>query len=113
MAKHESYDCSFGCPVEATLHVIGGKWKGVILFHLQSERIRFNELRRIMPKVTQRMLTRQLRELEADGVISRTVYAEVPPRVEYAMTDYGRTLIPLIGALQEWGVGHVARVEAE
>jgi DNA-binding HxlR family transcriptional regulator len=104
---HSRYDCNEGCPVEATLQVIGGKWKGVILYHLQNDTIRFNELRRLMPEITQRMLTKQLRELEADGIVSRKVYAEVPPKVEYSLTDYGSTMKPIIKALQKWGVNHL------
>jgi len=104
---HNDYHCNYGCPVEATLDVIGGKWKGVILYHLLEETLRFNELRRIMPEITQRMLTKQLRELETDGLISRTVYPEVPPRVEYSMTDYGRTLAPVVKALRAWGIEHL------
>ena len=104
---HSRYDCSEGCPVEATLEVIGGKWKGVILYHLMGETVRFNELKRTMPGITQRMLTKQLRELEADGVILRKVYPEVPPKVEYSMTAYGKTLAPIIKALQKWGVTHL------
>lgn len=105
---HQKYDCNEGCPVEATLGVIGGKWKGVILYHLMSETIRFNELRRMMPEITQRMLTKQLRELEADNLVLRKVYPEVPPKVEYSMTDYGKTLTPIIQALQAWGLQHMA-----
>lgn len=104
---HTRYDCTPGCPVEATLEVIGGKWKGVILSHLLHETSRFNELRRLMPEVTQRMLTKQLRELEADNLISRKVYAEVPPKVEYSITDYGKTLSPVIQALRAWGTQHL------
>ena len=96
---HSRYDCNEGCPVEAALEVIGGKWKGVILYHLLSETIRFNELRRMIPEITQRMLTKQLRELESDGLILRKVYPEVPPKVEYSMSDYGKTLAPVIKAL--------------
>ena len=106
---HTRYDCHEGCPVEAALEVIGGKWKGVILYHLLSDTIRFNELRRLMPEITQRMLTKQLRELEADNLISRKVYPEVPPKVEYSTTDYGKTLAPVIYALQKWGTQHLKR----
>jgi len=106
---HTKYTCNQGCPVEAALKVIGGKWKGVILYHLLSETMRFNELRRLMPEVTQRMLTKQLRELEADNLISRKVYAEIPPKVEYSMTEYGKTIAPVIHALQIWGAHHLEK----
>jgi len=105
--RHERYDCNFGCPVEAALEAIGGKWKGVILYHLQSGSKRFNELRRLIPDVTQRMLTKQLRELESDQIINRRVYAEVPPRVEYSLTEFGETLTPILAALKEWGVQYI------
>jgi len=104
-------DCVQGCPVEATLKVIGGKWKGVILYHLLSETIRFNQLRRLIPEITQRMLTKQLRELEADKLIVRKVYAEVPPKVEYSMSEYGMTLAPIIHALQNWGLNHLSTMK--
>jgi DNA-binding HxlR family transcriptional regulator len=91
------------CPVEATLDVIGGRWKGVILYHLLRGTLRFNALRRELPNVTQRMLTLQLRELERDGLVRRTVYAEVPPKVEYDLTEHGRSLEPLLHAMREWG----------
>ncbi|KQM17190.1 HxlR family transcriptional regulator [Sphingomonas sp. Leaf24] len=103
MARRHKGHCSPGCSVEATLSLIDGKWKGVILHHLMEETMRFSTFRRRMPNVTQRMLTNQLRELEADGLVSRTVYAEVPPRVEYRLTDLGRTLTPVIEALRQWG----------
>ncbi|MBY5718383.1 helix-turn-helix transcriptional regulator [Rhizobium leguminosarum] len=96
-----------GCPVEATLTYLDGKWKGVILFHLMQGTLRFNELRRKLPTVTQRMLTKQLRELEKSGLVSRTVYPVVPPRVEYAMTPLGMTLKPVIQALAAWGDDYV------
>ena len=108
---HTKYDCNEGCPVEATLEVIGGKWKGVILYHLMTETIRFNELRRLMPEITQRMLTKQLRELEADKLISRKVYPEVPPKVEYSMTEHGKTLAPVIKALRAWGKQHLKEIK--
>ncbi len=107
---HERAYCDFGCPVEATLAVIGGKWKCVILFHLLTATRRFNELRRLMPDVTQRMLTRQLRELEADKIIKRKVYPEVPPKVEYSLTDFGETLEPLLIVLQQWGFEYLEKI---
>ncbi len=108
--RHERYDCNFGCPVEAALEALGGKWKGLILFHLKNEKRRFNELRRLIPGITQRTLTRQLRDLEADRIVARTVHPEVPPRVEYELTDFGRTLIPILDALYEWGREYIDRL---
>lgn len=95
--------CHYHCSVEAALDVIGSKWKGVILFHLLDGKKRFNELRRLIPSVTQRMLTLQLRELEKDAVINRKVYPEVPPKVEYSLTPNGAKLAPLLRALRDWG----------
>jgi DNA-binding HxlR family transcriptional regulator len=103
--------CSEGCPVEAALGLIGGKWKGIVLYHLMGGTLRFNAIRKRMPGVTQRMLTTQLRELESDGLIVRVVYAEVPPRVEYSLSTKGRTLEPVIMALKAWGETH-ARQQA-
>ncbi len=107
-----AYDCAYGCPVEATLDVIGGKWKSVILYHLLDGTRRFGELRRLLPGVTQRMLTLQLRELERDGVIRRTVYAEVPPRVEYALTPFGESLRYVILMMLEWGAKNMDTILA-
>ncbi len=105
--------CSAGCPVEAALGLIGGKWKGIVLYHLlKAGTLRFNAIRRLMPGVTQRMLTTQLRELEADGLILRVVYPEVPPRVEYSLTQKGRTLEPVITALRIWGEEHARAAPA-
>lgn len=101
--RHGSYDCSQGCPVEAALELIGGKWKGVALYHLMASTMRFNELKRHMGDVTQRMLTKQLRELEADGLVKRKVYPVVPPKVEYSLTSKGESLRPIIMALRTWG----------
>lgn len=97
---------AFACPVSFTVDVIGGKWKSLILFHLMSGTKRFNELRRVIPDVTQRMLTLQLRELETDRVIHREIYREVPPKVEYSLTELGNTLAPLVTAMREWGAVH-------
>lgn len=103
-ARHSRLDCNPGCPVEAAISLIDGKWKCVILWHLQEEgTMRFNELRRRIGCITQRMLTSQLRELEEDGLIDRVVYAQVPPKVEYSLSERGRSLWPILGALQNWG----------
>lgn len=98
--RHEAY---YECPVEATLDLIGGKWKGVILNLLDDGPLRFSALRRRLAKVTQRTLTNQLRELEADGLVSRTIFPEIPPRVEYALTERGRSLKPVLAAMTAWG----------
>lgn len=108
--RHSNYDCSFACPVEACLEVLGGKWKGVIMFHLLGGTKRFSELMRLMPNVTQRMLTKQLRELEADMVIARMIYAEIPPKVEYSLTEFGATLTPILKLLQKWGITYIDRI---
>jgi DNA-binding HxlR family transcriptional regulator len=97
------YDCAAGCPVELTLDLIGGKWKGVIVYHLLDATMRFNQLRRKLPTATQRMLTRQLRELEESGLVHREVFAQVPPRVDYSLTEQGRSLAPIILAMYDWG----------
>jgi DNA-binding HxlR family transcriptional regulator len=99
-----------GCAVEATLDLIDGKWKGVILFHLQVGTQRFGELRRRMPGITQRMLTKQLRALEQDELVMRKVYAEVPPRVEYTLSPVGESLRPVIDMLKAWGESHRERL---
>jgi DNA-binding HxlR family transcriptional regulator len=99
-----------GCAVEATLDLIDGKWKGVILYHLQSRTRRFGELRRLMPGITQRMLTKQLRALEGDRLIVRKVYAEVPPRVEYTLSEIGESLRPVIDVLKSWGESNRERL---
>lgn len=96
------------CPVEQTLDVVGGRWKGILLFHLLTNPVlRFGELRKRVPGATQRMVTLALRELERDGCISRKVYSEVPPKVEYSITPFGRTLEPVVKALCFWGMHHV------
>ena len=110
--KKRTYSLSpEGCPVEVTLDAIGGKYKGMILYHLLEGTRRFGELRKLMPTVTQRTMTIQLRELETVGIIHREVYAVVPPKVEYSLTDLGRTLEPILRLMQAWGVEHMGEVE--
>lgn len=104
--RHSTYKCNQGCPVEATLEIIGGKWKGVILYHLLERTYRFGELKRAMPGITQRMLTKQLRELETDGIVHRKVYAEVPPKVEYSLTAVGESLRGVMMMMRDWGRNH-------
>ncbi len=95
------------CGVAVTLDLIGGKWKGVILWHLSHKTLRFSQLKRRLSGITQKMLTQQLRELERDGLIHRKVYAEVPPRVEYSLTDLGHTLQPTLQQMCDWGKTYI------
>ncbi|WP_141604427.1 winged helix-turn-helix transcriptional regulator [Terrilactibacillus laevilacticus] len=101
------------CPVEVTLDVIGGKWKGVILYHLLDGTKRFNEFRRLIPGITQRMLTLQLRELENDGIVHREVYQVVPPKVEYSLTEFGQTLENIIIQMRAWGQTYAEQVKIQ
>ncbi|MEA3466380.1 MAG: helix-turn-helix domain-containing protein [Thermodesulfobacteriota bacterium] len=93
----------YRCTVAVTLEVIGGKWKSLILWHLKKNTLRFSQLQRRLGKVTQKMLTQQLRDLERDGLVYRQVYAEVPPRVEYSLTELGRSVIPILDLMCRWG----------
>jgi DNA-binding HxlR family transcriptional regulator len=97
------------CPVEVTLEIIGGKWKPLLLYYLLDGTKRFNQLRRLLPQVTQQMLTLQLRELERDGIVHRKVYAEVPPKVEYSLSEAGRSLEPILLQMLAWGQTHLAQ----
>lgn len=94
---------SYTCPVEATIQLIGGKYKAVILWHLMNKTLRYSELHKLMPKATDKMLAQQLRELEKDDLISRKVYPVVPPKTEYSLTDFGKTLAPILDELCNWG----------
>ncbi len=96
--------------VQTTLKVLGGKWKILILWHLKDKARRFSELKRLIPEISEKVLTQQLRELESDGIVNRKVYSDVPPKVEYSFTDYGRSLKPTLQALCEWGQEHLKRV---
>jgi len=106
------YTCQYSCPMEATADIIGGKWKAVILYYLFKGPKRFNELRRLLPEVTQRMLTRQLRDLELDGIVHREIYKEVPPRVEYSLTEFGVSLGPIIVQMLDWGEQYMEQIQA-
>ena len=97
------------CPIDVTIKTIGGKWKPIILHHLLSGTKRFGELSRLIPDITQKMLTQQLRELENDALIKRKVYAEVPPKVEYSLTEYGNTLEQVLTELSKWGMLHLEK----
>ena len=100
------------CPVETTLALIGGKYKSLLLWHLSGGTLRFSQLQQAVT-ATPRMLTLQLRELEADGLITRTVYPEVPPRVEYAMPGLGRSLMPILTAIRDWGTEYLRAKDIE
>ena len=93
------------CPVSATIHLIGGKYKALLIWHLMDSTLRFSELRRLVPEATPKMLTQQLRELEEDALLSRRVYPVVPPKVEYSLTERGRSLFPILEAMYNWGAG--------
>ena len=95
------------CPVEATLDLIGGKYKALILWHLSDGQLRFSELRKVITSATPKMLTQQLRELEAQELIHREVFPVVPPKVEYSLTELGRSLMPILVAMRDWGSGYL------
>jgi DNA-binding HxlR family transcriptional regulator len=97
-------DADYKCPVEITVDVTSGKWKPMIIYRLLDGPRRFGELRRLVGDPSQRSLTMQLRELEADGIVTRKVFAEVPPRVEYSLTEFGQTLAPVLMAMRDWGM---------
>ena len=99
------------CPIGGSIDIFGGKWKPEILYFLNQSPKRFNELRRLIPNVTQRMLTQQLRELERDGLIHREQFLEIPPKVVYSMTRLGHSLIPIFNQLEKWGGANMSQVE--
>lgn len=100
--KHMKCITEYSCPMEATLDLIGGKYKALILWHLKDQTLRFNEMRRLISKATPKVLTQQLRELEKDDLIHREVYPVVPPKVEYSLTDNGKSLIPILNEMCKW-----------
>ena len=97
------------CPVKATMDIIGGKWKPIILYYLKDGAQRFGQLQRLIPHATKKMLTQQLRELESNGIINRKVFEQVPPKVEYSLTGYGKTLSPILELMANWGTIHRAK----
>ncbi|TLS49784.1 winged helix-turn-helix transcriptional regulator [Paenibacillus antri] len=109
MATEAPTKKKYNISVEATLEVIGGKWKCVILCHLTHGKKRTSDLKRLMPGITQKMLTQQLRELEEDGIVNRIVYNQVPPKVEYELSDYGSSLQSILDSLCAWGEKHIIR----
>ena len=101
------------CPVEATLEMIGGKYKALILWHLSENKLRFSELRKAITSATPKMLTQQLRELEAHNLIHREVFPVIPPKVEYSLTETGRSLVPILVAMRDWGAGYLRKKDME
>ncbi len=96
-------DKQYKCSIDVTLAVVGGKWKASILWHLAQETMRFSELQRQFSETTRKMLTQQLRELERDGLVHREVYPQVPPKVEYSLTEKGKSIMPILDLMCEWG----------
>ena len=101
------------CPVSATLDLIGGKYKALILWHLSEKKLRFSELRKVVQNATPKMLTQQLRELEAQDLIHREVFPVIPPKVEYSLTELGRSLMPILVAMRDWGSGYLRKRDVE
>ena len=103
---------TYSCGLDASLDVIGGKWKGLILWALRSEAHRFGELHRVVEGISEKMLIQHLKEMEADGIVKRRDFKELPPRVEYALTPFGQSLYAALAPLCEWGTLHMKRIEA-
>lgn len=95
----------YHCAMDITMDYIGGKWKTVVLWYLRKDKKRFSELRRLIPNITEKMLSLQLKDLENDGLVKKKIYREVPPKVEYFLTDFGKTLIPMLEEIAKWGRG--------
>lgn len=101
--KYRLMNQDFHCALDVTMHFIGGKWKAVVIWYLQYGKKRFGELKALIPDITDKMLSIQLKALIQDGLVSRKVYAEVPPRVEYELTEEGKTLVPIVQQIAKWG----------
>lgn len=108
LMEEESKKYKYSWPIEATLDVIGGKWKPLIIYHIRDGPLRFSQImKQAQPRITQRMLTKELREMERDGLVTRKVYAQIPPKVEYSLTEKGESLMPILDQLCEWGSKHM------
>jgi DNA-binding HxlR family transcriptional regulator len=108
--KKSKKECAYHCEIEAAFAVIGGKWKAGIIWHIGKEKPRFNELRIPLETISPRMLAKQLRELEADGLVIRTMYPEIPPRVEYELTNAGKAIIPILESISKWVIEYCPEV---
>lgn len=111
MGGLKNYNAAYNCPMEVTLELIGGKYKTLILWHLMDKTLRFSELERLIPQATPKMLAQQLRDLERSGFLLRKVYPVVPPKVEYSLSAQGKTLIPILDVMCDWGREYMARNE--
>ncbi|WP_123054360.1 helix-turn-helix domain-containing protein [Clostridium sp. JN-1] len=103
----------FSCSMDATIKVICGKYKGIILWNLIDKILRFNELQKLIPQATPKMLTQQLRDLERDGLINRVVYPVVPPKTEYSLSEFGKSVIPVLNLMYQWGSNYVKKLKEE
>lgn len=104
---------TYRCPVELTIDLLGGKWKAVLLWELSEKTLRFNELTRLFPNATRKMLTQQLKEMERDGLVNRKEYYQVPPKVEYSLTDFGKTFMPVLFSMNQWGEDYIAKTQKQ
>ena len=104
MIKYKNIE--YQCSMELTLDLIGGKWKSLILWYLGENTMRFSQLRKSLPRITPKMLTQQLRELEASGLVNRFIYTQIPPKVEYSLTEAGKSLLPILTTLCQWGLNY-------
>lgn len=105
------HNTEYHCHMELTLDIIDGKWKSLILWHLGESTLRFGELKRSLPKITQKMLTQQLRELEEEMLVNRIIYMQFPPKVEYSLTDTGKSLLPILNLMYQWGIHYANKFE--
>lgn len=104
-------DKEYACTFEIAMDLIGGKWKPIIIWHLGTKGTkRFNELKKLLPKITQKMLTQQLRELENDSLVERKVYPQIPPKVEYSLTEFGENLMPILRMMCDWGEDYYKKI---